>query len=288
MWVKSTAVVLGALALSGCEMLAITEDDCLRADWRMLGFRDGVWGADEFDISDLNRKCKPLGIRPNKALYECGLAEGRQYFCTPEGVFNAMRRAPTRDGSRIPNARGCDDDVIKIAEAMARRDEAVSEARSASSSLSYYGSRPETIALEAAKKELEEAEDDKVTGTYDERFERRLAAKNELYRRQEEFEQEVGDKLEAASRRSSAASSRLRRTASYDQIRRSFNIPDKSYPPRGLLEDESLSEGLLEKCPAPAYSPAAGDGEQAPNGQPAEPEVFEFEPLLPQLRDRSD
>ncbi len=74
-----------ALALSGCATL--DQAGCLNADWRTLGFEDGLKGRNESYISHYRQDCAKHGVIPNLDSYRAGHYEGSQQFCTTKNGF---------------------------------------------------------------------------------------------------------------------------------------------------------------------------------------------------------
>lgn len=74
-----------ALALSGCATL--DRADCLNADWRTLGFEDGVKGRNQSQISQYRQDCAEHGVTPDLNAYRQGHIEGAVQFCTAQNGF---------------------------------------------------------------------------------------------------------------------------------------------------------------------------------------------------------
>ena len=76
------AVVLPALAfaLTGCA--SMSKDECLTADWRLIGFEDGASGRSPTDISERRKACASYGVTPDRAAYFEGYQEGVAAFCS--------------------------------------------------------------------------------------------------------------------------------------------------------------------------------------------------------------
>lgn len=73
------------LTLFGCATL--DRADCLNADWRTLGFEDGVKGKNQSQISQYRQDCAEHGVTPDLNAYRQGHTEGAVQFCTAQNGF---------------------------------------------------------------------------------------------------------------------------------------------------------------------------------------------------------
>lgn len=73
------------VALSGCSTL--DQAGCLNADWRTLGFEDGLKGRNESHIRHYRQDCAKHGVTPNLDSYRAGHYEGSVQFCTAKNGF---------------------------------------------------------------------------------------------------------------------------------------------------------------------------------------------------------
>ncbi len=78
---------VGLVALSGCATL--NEDECLTADWRTIGFQDGVAGHTPDRLGQHRKACAKYGVTPNLDTYLEGRSQGLVTYCTPQNGFNA-------------------------------------------------------------------------------------------------------------------------------------------------------------------------------------------------------
>lgn len=77
-----TSLALGAfLLLPGCA--SMTEEECLTADWRLMGYEDAMAGRSTSTISQHRRACAAVGVSPDLDLYQAGHREGARLYCTP-------------------------------------------------------------------------------------------------------------------------------------------------------------------------------------------------------------
>jgi hypothetical protein len=73
------------LVLSGCTTL--DQAGCLNADWRTLGFEDGLKGRNESHIRHYRQDCAKHGVTPDLDGYRAGHYEGSAQFCTAKNGF---------------------------------------------------------------------------------------------------------------------------------------------------------------------------------------------------------
>lgn len=77
------------LVLAGCASLS--PQQCTHADWRQIGYSDGVKGLSGAQIDEHARACAPQGIRPNLDAYLAGRAQGLASYCQPRNGFELGR-----------------------------------------------------------------------------------------------------------------------------------------------------------------------------------------------------
>jgi hypothetical protein len=80
--------LLGLLA-SGCA--SMNEDECRMADWRAIGYEDGVSGAAASHIGERREACAEHGVTPDFAAYRQGREEGLREYCTPASGYRLGR-----------------------------------------------------------------------------------------------------------------------------------------------------------------------------------------------------
>lgn len=79
------AVALPLLLLAGCSTM--NAEDCLNADWEVIGMKDGEKGKLQSSIADYNEQCGKHKVTPNKKQYMFGYGKGLVVFCTKESGF---------------------------------------------------------------------------------------------------------------------------------------------------------------------------------------------------------
>lgn len=85
--VAGAAVLL--LLAQGCATL--DRDQCQVADWRLIGYQDGVQGKPAGIIGTYREDCAKHGITPDLTAWQAGRAEGLQEYCTPANAFRIGR-----------------------------------------------------------------------------------------------------------------------------------------------------------------------------------------------------
>jgi hypothetical protein len=96
----NTLTTLGMLAvlaaLSGCSTMSAKE--CVAADWRTVGYEDGVTGYSGNRIGDYRKSCAKHGVAPDLAEYQRGREQGLAEFCKPVNGFRVGARGRGYDG----------------------------------------------------------------------------------------------------------------------------------------------------------------------------------------------
>lgn len=94
-------LILGALALAGCETMTVSE--CQVADWGRVGFADGSRGDSESRLAAHSESCAKAGVRPNAQAYRQGWDAGILRFCTGT---NGWREGMQGNSGRASVCRG--------------------------------------------------------------------------------------------------------------------------------------------------------------------------------------
>lgn len=89
-----------ALFLTGCASLS--PEQCLRADWRQIGFSDGTTGSSAARINDHAKACAEVGIRPDLDAYLRGREQGLVNYCRPENGFLVGRSGGQPNSADCP------------------------------------------------------------------------------------------------------------------------------------------------------------------------------------------
>lgn len=91
----SVVFILSTLIISGCVSTeALKVHDCQSADWKLVGYQDGVNGENAQKILRHTRTCQGQNP-PNRALWEEGRQEGLTKYCTKSNAYNLGRMGRT-------------------------------------------------------------------------------------------------------------------------------------------------------------------------------------------------
>lgn len=82
-------ITLLVLLLQGCATL--DRDQCQVADWRLIGYQDGVQGKPSSIIGTYREDCAKHAIVPDFDAWQAGRAQGLQEYCTPANAFRQGR-----------------------------------------------------------------------------------------------------------------------------------------------------------------------------------------------------
>jgi len=80
-----------AIALAGCAT-GMSEDECLTADWRALGERDGAYGEEPEKFNERAARCEKFAIVADLASYKQGRDRGLESYCTPQSGYETGSR----------------------------------------------------------------------------------------------------------------------------------------------------------------------------------------------------
>jgi hypothetical protein len=75
------ALMLVCLTAGGCATM--DKDECLVADWRLIGFQDGVDGKSAAAVGTYRKDCADYHVVPDLDAYQAGRREGLQQYCMP-------------------------------------------------------------------------------------------------------------------------------------------------------------------------------------------------------------
>ena len=73
-----TLIILSA---AGCATM--DKDECLVADWRLIGYQDGVQGKSAATIGTYRKDCADYHVAPDLDAYQGGRREGLLQYCVP-------------------------------------------------------------------------------------------------------------------------------------------------------------------------------------------------------------
>jgi hypothetical protein len=109
------ALMLVCLTAGGCATM--DKDECLVADWRLIGFQDGVQGKSAAAIGAYRKDCADYHVVPDLDAYQAGRREGLQQYCVPANgyrlgnagrTYNAVCPAATERAFRAAYNTGRD------------------------------------------------------------------------------------------------------------------------------------------------------------------------------------
>ena len=81
------SLAAAAYLVAGCS--GMSEQACVSADWRTIGFEDGTYGRSEAGIGRYRQQCGEHGVTPDLASYRQGHAEGARIYCRESNGFAA-------------------------------------------------------------------------------------------------------------------------------------------------------------------------------------------------------
>ncbi|MEX1033832.1 MAG: DUF2799 domain-containing protein [Cellvibrionaceae bacterium] len=77
---RTATIILSLLVLGGCA--GLSKEECLTADWRIIGLEDGAVGHNAARIGRHRQDCAKHGVTPDKTAYDAGYGEGIQQYCS--------------------------------------------------------------------------------------------------------------------------------------------------------------------------------------------------------------
>ena len=79
-------VILALLTLlQGCATL--DKDECMLADWRLIGYQDGVAGKSAAVVGEYREDCAKHAVVPDLDAYRAGRVEGLQQYCKADNGY---------------------------------------------------------------------------------------------------------------------------------------------------------------------------------------------------------
>lgn len=70
----------------------MSDDECRLADWRTIGYEDGVSGRPASHVGERREACADHGVTPDLAAYRQGRDEGLREYCTPASGYRLGRK----------------------------------------------------------------------------------------------------------------------------------------------------------------------------------------------------
>lgn len=90
------SLAAAAFVLAGCS--GMSEQACVTADWRTVGFEDGTAGRSEANIGRYRQQCGEYGVAPDLETYRAGHAEGVRVYCRESNGFAVGHSGATYQG----------------------------------------------------------------------------------------------------------------------------------------------------------------------------------------------
>ena len=87
------------ISVMGCATLS--KEECLRGEWRVIGYKDGVKGYNmEERLEKHEKACKDYGVKPEIARYQAGRQAGLSYYCaaSQEAAKSSEQESKTDPG----------------------------------------------------------------------------------------------------------------------------------------------------------------------------------------------
>lgn len=96
--------IITAFAMLASSCATLSKDECLTADWKLIGYKDGARGSSPLRIDAHRKSCAKHGVTPNLDQYNAGHAEGIRIFCVADNGYK-------RGLSGYANGNVCPDDL---------------------------------------------------------------------------------------------------------------------------------------------------------------------------------
>lgn len=77
----------------------MNKDECLSADWYLIGYEDGAAGRNPQQIGDYRKDCAEYSVTPDLTRYQQGHNEGSQKYCTARNGFEVGRQGQNYQGN---------------------------------------------------------------------------------------------------------------------------------------------------------------------------------------------
>ena len=81
----TTAMLAVLILLQGCATL--DRDECKLADWRLIGYQDGVAGKSAARVGEYREDCAKHAVVPDLDAYRAGREEGLQQYCNASNGY---------------------------------------------------------------------------------------------------------------------------------------------------------------------------------------------------------
>lgn len=85
------SIVAGLLLVSACATL--NKEECLNANWELIGYEDGSKGYAATRIGEHRKACAEHGVTPDLDQYNKGRERGLKVYCTPQNGYQVGQRS---------------------------------------------------------------------------------------------------------------------------------------------------------------------------------------------------
>ena len=82
---RVSLLCIAIVGIAGCA--GMSEQACVSADWRTIGFEDGTLGRSEASIGRYRQQCGEHGVTPDLNAYRAGHAQGVLTYCRVSNGF---------------------------------------------------------------------------------------------------------------------------------------------------------------------------------------------------------
>ncbi|MFZ0467407.1 MAG: DUF2799 domain-containing protein [Thiogranum sp.] len=89
-YARAIASLMLVAALSACAA-GLSKEECAAADWRAIGYEDGVRGQSEARIAQHRKACAKHGVTLGLDAYRSGWEEGVRRYCQPGNGYHEGR-----------------------------------------------------------------------------------------------------------------------------------------------------------------------------------------------------
>lgn len=83
--IRTATVISLLLLIQGCASL--NKEECLVADWRLIGYQDGLAGKSSAAVGEYRKDCAKHAVVPDLDTYQAGRAEGLLEYCKVDNGY---------------------------------------------------------------------------------------------------------------------------------------------------------------------------------------------------------
>lgn len=84
-WPVLCTALMVTVLVQGCASL--NREECLVADWRLIGYQDGVAGKSAARVGSYREDCAKHAVVPDLAAYQAGREQGLLEYCRPDNGY---------------------------------------------------------------------------------------------------------------------------------------------------------------------------------------------------------